>query len=389
MTKLWVNFFSQKLLRLLIPSIIVVFAFAALFAIYSPIQLGSINFYKRTNLFTVEELGEKELELSKTVTIDIYRKAMCMNDLEQSRKCTTFGLDPPISAHLFYTYNRDTGMNRVARQWNRRIPRVFHTIKGSNFIELSQFTAFEVELRVSHPNWAFVSWSHDDLNELVDKSYHNLHNAWSQLSREAKDQWGFLLGLYEYGGVWMSRSLQLKKNIDKIVYAAELSVKQFTENITSSTVEEFQPIFMAPKSLQYDFMIATPKHPFVLSLINELCKSEVLLKILSKRPYHGLDAAEALFAKNRESITIREQEFFVNTYIDDGKVFVKNNPHIIFIPTEAFASTWDFLPSEESSEMCFADSPLFDPDYCISHSSKPDGNELAIYWSNSFDLITA
>ncbi|EPY51477.1 galactose residue biosynthesis protein Pvg2 [Schizosaccharomyces cryophilus OY26] len=376
----------SKLLKFLIPFILAFIVIFGLFKNYGLNTLHIIQSRLQEKPFIYEEWGENAFSYATDRDVDPYRKVICVNEVDKKGKCEQLHFHHAIAGSDFLNTHGHAPMDKVVEKWNRKIPRIIHTFTTESNTYSSQFTEFEVDIRYRHPDWDYVKWSEEDLERLISKNFPSFVHSWKMFNRPARAQWATLIGLYEYGGLWISRSFQILKNFDHALQVAERSASLNSKHYFNPYMMEYHPLFLASKPLKYDFFMASPRHPFVLSLIKELYESNVPESLMNRRPLRGYSEFSDFMTLNatkmyNETFTIKE------FYLKEKKVHVMLNPHIISLPDYAFATSWSHHSDAESSDICFLDSVMFDPQSCVDNALNLKGNEWGILWLPVYDLL--
>ncbi|WBW74663.1 Golgi 4,6-pyruvylated galactose (PvGal) biosynthesis protein Pvg2 [Schizosaccharomyces osmophilus] len=375
-----------KLLKFAIPFILIFAVILGFFKSYGIDSFSNIQLRLQEKPFIYEEWGENAFSYATDRNINPYQKVSCVNEVDRNGGCERLHFHEAHTGSDFLEGHGHDPTAKIIEDWNYKIPRIIHTIITDDNTYSSQFTEFEVDIRYRHPDWEYVKWSEENMERLIHRNFPSFLNSWKMLNRPARHQWATLMGLYEYGGLWVSRSFQALKNFDHAIQIAERSALLNSRNYSNPNLIEYHPLFMAPKSLKYDFFMASPRHPFVLSLIKELYESKVPESLLNRRLFQGLSEFSNFMALN--STKMYDKTYIIKEfYLKDKKKFVEYNPHIINLPDHAFATSWSHHSDAGSSDICFLDNGMFDPQYCVDNVLNMKGTEWGVFWLPVYDLL--
>jgi mannosyltransferase OCH1-like enzyme len=139
---------------------------------------------------------------------------------------------------------------------NTTIPRIIHqTYRDSHSIPF-QWQQASNSCRILHPNYQYIFWSDAEGRSLIKKEFPSLLSVFdSYLYDIQRADVIRLVALYIHGGIYLDFDIICLKSLDKLLNY------QFILPQTK------------PVGLSNDFIISTPKHPFLLKVLNDLSKS--------------------------------------------------------------------------------------------------------------------
>ncbi|EEB09656.1 galactose residue biosynthesis protein Pvg2 [Schizosaccharomyces japonicus yFS275] len=368
---------------------------------------GNVDLYLT---YWPDEVLDNVLEPNLT----FFEREICVKQQETGAGCKHLGIEPTVMGDAYMSQHDSEQIQVVFAKWNNKIPRVVHGIGRSD--EAPVFTEFEVNWRMYNPSCPYVFWLFEHLEPMVRKYQPAYAAVFNRLTPEGKRQLGSLLGLYEFGGIWVDRSVELFKGLETILQLAENDTTivggqilrngtmdaKFSSSSSSLTNAEnketiFHQILLGPELLGYGVIAATPRNPLVLQMINDYLGSIVPPERRGRLPLRSLSEYARLEHEN-PSVVVNGVVYTREVLLyetgpekndEDLKILgaLKLKPRTYVLPQNSFSSGWNLRDDFESSDICFYDFVVFDPPLCARESLKLSGKEWGIRWSTTYEVM--
>ena len=136
------------------------------------------------------------------------------------------------------------------------IPRIIHQTYRNNFSIPFKWQQASNSCRTLHPNYQYKFWSDEEGRGLIKKEFPCLLSVYDLYPYDIQRADVIrLVVLYVYGGIYLDFDIICLKSLENLLKY------------------KFILPYTTPVGLSNDFIMSTPKHPFLLKVINDLSKS--------------------------------------------------------------------------------------------------------------------
>lgn len=155
-----------------------------------------------------------------------------------------------------------------------KIPKIIHRIwipfNSNNIVVPEIYQKFDIKLKELHPDYEFMEWDENSLDEFIKKHYPEFWPVFSSYDMKVKkhDAARYVL-LHHFGGIFIQHSLLFQKPIDDLLYGSDLLL----------TEQDYHT-----NQIWNGFMASVPAHPLMKYMIDNLHRKVGGLPIHSTGP---------------------------------------------------------------------------------------------------------